>query len=593
MNAVEFVITLKDKASSTSQKIANEFRRIRTNADTLTGSINKLQAKGESLRIARDASTSISQIKKINTEIKKTENEVEKLENLGNKKGGLNNLFGGMGGMLSSMGVGFGLYQIGDMMRQGTEKAHELALAQAQVKTSLESTGYAAGVMYEDTLKQAKKLSSSTLFGRSEITDMQSMLLTFPSVSKKIFESASGAILDISTKMHQDVKMSTVMVGKALQDPAYGVMALRRVGVNLTKEQANIIKGLVASGHKDIAQAMILKELNTEFGGSAKAAFDATPLARYHKIIGSIQLSMGKLAEKVQEKLAPALEAMASMASKVLHPIRIALGWIFKELESGNPIVVGIVSALGAFAVIIGGISIATAIWTGIQWALNTSLFANPIVWIVAIIIGLIAAIYAVTQMTTGWGKTWDNIITWMKLGTHLFVAGFKGEWLMLKDYFLSGLEIIEKGWYKLQSLWDKNSANKGLANLTKQRNDRAGEIAKAKGEVDKLSNLMATMKVWEVKSNGKTFKSVAQETKKKLGLGGGDEGGTNNKANNSGTAQAVASGGTRNTSITIHLGKMVENIIFQGGIKENTEDMIRQVEEALVRTLAAAQSAS
>jgi hypothetical protein len=60
----------------------------------------------------------------------------------------------------------------------------------------------------------------------------------------------------------------------------------------------------------------------------------------------------------------------------------------------------------------------------------------------------------------------------------------------------------------------------------------------------------------------------------------------------NKSTTSAVASGGSRSTQISIHLGKMVENIVFQGGVKENARDMEAQVEEILLRVLFAAQSA-
>jgi hypothetical protein len=37
----------------------------------------------------------------------------------------------------------------------------------------------------------------------------------------------------------------------------------------------------------------------------------------------------------------------------------------------------------------------------------------------------------------------------------------------------------------------------------------------------------------------------------------------------------------------------MVESIIFQGGVKENEKDLVSQVENALLRVLYSAQSAS
>ena len=54
----------------------------------------------------------------------------------------------------------------------------------------------------------------------------------------------------------------------------------------------------------------------------------------------------------------------------------------------------------------------------------------------------------------------------------------------------------------------------------------------------------------------------------------------------------AIATGGTRNNTINIHLGTMVENIVFNGGVNENRDSMVKQVEEALLQVLLAAQSA-
>lgn len=57
------------------------------------------------------------------------------------------------------------------------------------------------------------------------------------------------------------------------------------------------------------------------------------------------------------------------------------------------------------------------------------------------------------------------------------------------------------------------------------------------------------------------------------------------------GVSDAVT-GGTRSSQVTINLGKLVENIIFNGGLSENKQNMTAQVEEALVRVLYAAQTA-
>lgn len=53
----------------------------------------------------------------------------------------------------------------------------------------------------------------------------------------------------------------------------------------------------------------------------------------------------------------------------------------------------------------------------------------------------------------------------------------------------------------------------------------------------------------------------------------------------------ATTSGGTRNTNVTIQLGKMAD-VTFNGGVGENAEDMVRTLEECLLRVLYSAQNA-
>lgn len=53
----------------------------------------------------------------------------------------------------------------------------------------------------------------------------------------------------------------------------------------------------------------------------------------------------------------------------------------------------------------------------------------------------------------------------------------------------------------------------------------------------------------------------------------------------------ATTTGGTRNTNVTINLGKMAD-VTFNGGVGENAEDMVRKIEECLLRVLYMAQNA-
>ena len=144
--------------------------------------------------------------------------------------------------------------------------------AAAQLNAVLKSTGGVAGITAESANELASSLQKVTKFSDEAILGGENLLLTFTNIGKDIFPQATEVMLDMSQALGQDVKSSAIQLGKALQDPILGVTALRRVGVNFNEAQQDVIKNLVETGRAGEAQAMILKELQTEFGGSAKAA---------------------------------------------------------------------------------------------------------------------------------------------------------------------------------------------------------------------------------------------------------------------------------------------------------------------------------
>ena len=71
-----------------------------------------------------------------------------------------------------------------------------------------------------------------------------------------------------------DVKSSIIQLGKALNDPIANLSALSRAGIQFSDDQKKMIKSLIDSGNQAQAQRVILKELEVQFGGSARAARD-------------------------------------------------------------------------------------------------------------------------------------------------------------------------------------------------------------------------------------------------------------------------------------------------------------------------------
>ena len=185
-----------------------------------------------------------------------------------------------------------------------------------QTETVIKSTGGIAGVTADEVTKLATALQKTTKFSDEQVRSAENLLLTFTAIGKDIFPQATKTVLDMSTALGQDTKSSAIQLGKALQDPVLGITALRRVGVNFTDKQKDVIQALVDTGKKAEAQKLILQELQVEFGGSAEAAGTtfAGSLAKLKNSFNDVQESVGKtIVEAITPFIAKAAEFIASV----------------------------------------------------------------------------------------------------------------------------------------------------------------------------------------------------------------------------------------------------------------------------------------
>lgn len=150
----------------------------------------------------------------------------------------------------------------------------EAEKAQAQLDAVLKSTKGAAGLAADEILAMSGELQKLSTYGDEAITGAQSLLLTFTQIGRDVFPVATQAVLDMATALDKDLNSAAQMVGKALNDPVKGVAALAEAGVQFSKDQRQMIETLSETGRVADAQRIILKELETQFGGSAKAARD-------------------------------------------------------------------------------------------------------------------------------------------------------------------------------------------------------------------------------------------------------------------------------------------------------------------------------
>ena len=157
------------------------------------------------------------------------------------------------------------------------KNSSEAQEVQAQLAAALKSTGGVAGQTIASMNAHAAALQRVTTFGDEATNSAQALLLTFKGIRGEVFERTTEAILDTATAMRMDLKSAAVQVGKALNDPAVGLSMLTRVGITFSESQKAVIKNFVETGNLAKAQIVILKELESQFGGSARAARETLP----------------------------------------------------------------------------------------------------------------------------------------------------------------------------------------------------------------------------------------------------------------------------------------------------------------------------
>lgn len=179
--------------------------------------------------------------------------------------GKLKTTLGGLSGLAAATGLGL----IGAKILKETIDAQN---AYAQLEAAVRSTGGAAGYTAAALAEQASELQRVTTYSDEAVESAQALLLTFDKIKGDTFRDATHAVADLAARMGGDLQGAALQVGKALQDPEQGLVALRRSGVSFSDAQTKVIKDLYAGGEAAKAQSMILKELEHEFGGSAAAA---------------------------------------------------------------------------------------------------------------------------------------------------------------------------------------------------------------------------------------------------------------------------------------------------------------------------------
>lgn len=428
------------------------------------------------------------------------------------------------------------------------------------------------------------------------------------------------------------------MMGKVMDGQ---VGALSRYGYKFDEAQEKILQyGTEAE------RVATLADVITSAVGGVNAALAATPEGKMQQAanaIGDMKERIGSVLERLQVALIPLMEQIMAKVGTLVSYIEenqgtIAaiiigtstacakllgiLGKVISFISNTLPIWAGLATAIGVVTAFVQWQEIAlgfliaketiviavTKLWSGTQAILNAVMTANPIGLIIAGIAVLVGAIVYVCQHLTGWGTLWDGIMGFMKYSFYAFVDAIKLYFSTYINGFLIGLDKIKLGWYKFKEacgIGDSAENQKAIAAINADVEARQKTIVDGAKSV--MDNAVKAKDSLVKGFSGMSWQSSSSE--EKIGAGNTAKIGVQDQlvnAANGNSSQsasqgsmpgaqqstsAVATGGTRNTSITIRIEDMIKQVIFNGSTEDNKASVEKNFAECLYRVLGMAQN--
>lgn len=367
-----------------------------------------------------------------------------------------------------------------------------------------------------------------------------------------------------------DQALVTKMFGKENSNAAIAMIS----GIDESERLTAAISGTNTA----IEQAGIIMESAAEKNARLKARIDDFKISLFNGTNGIIGYAseLGSLAFDISN-LIPLFGGMVTVIKTVTSAQKMQAIWT-------------------------GIVATATNVWTGAQWLLNAAFWANPITWIVAGVIALIAAITWVVTATEGWGNAWKHTVQGAKLLFQTFVEYTKANFNTLVQGIMLGINMIKLGWFKFKEavgMGDSAENQRMIAQINEDTEKRKNSIVEGYKKVAKLG-LQAGAEFIQAGSSIKLKKETEDSSISDpsipgvAGAGvGGSGGGAGTGGGGNKTNTAIATGGTKHNYITIHLGEMIgvkANSI--SGSKREIENIGNELQDQLLRLLGTAVTA-
>lgn len=294
-----------------------------------------------------------------------------------------------------------------------------------------------------------------------------------------------------------------------------------------------------------------------------------------------------------------------STALKTFGNIMVAVLVLVDVFTTGLTTVLDLLTPFGDVILMVTG---AWALWNYQLVIFNALMMVSPTTWIIIGIMSLILVIGMVVKYTSGWGEAWTHTVNGAKFLWEYFADSAKGSWNSLIQNFMIGIDKIKLGWYGFkESLGMGNSAanQKMIGEINADVEARkklvlAGEqkIAKASANAKKeFSQVSIAVDTAGMSKDFKAIKDKFSFGKKDTGSGAYDDylknskslipNGKGSKDEKKSKSDNIVSGGSKMTHITVNIQKLQDDTkIFVESTEKGIEQLGEKVQEIILRAV-------
>lgn len=604
MNAYEFIVKMRDYASSGLQNIARSVGATKTKADGLDGSLKKV-----------DGST--------------------------------NMLNGSMGKLKNVLATVFAVGMIYSFTNKVVDARSEYERFNAVLTNTFQSdkVGAAALNMLTDfatkTPFQLNELTGSFIkLANRGVAPTRNELMKLGDLASsqgKGFDQLTEAILDAQTGEFERLKEFGIQASKNGDKVTFSFKGVTKEVNNNSKAITEALEAYGAMPGVANSMASISETLGGKISNLADqwwnflVAVGGESGGIFSGVISLLSSGLSFLQENLPyvsqwfsilwQTIEPAFVALNNFigAAFGFHSLSSILG-TFGHIMLGvlmilNFIITGALSPMGKIVLTLAAAwfawTNATAAYNAVLVVFNMLMAVNPITWIILGIITLIAIIGMVTKYTSGWGESWKHTVNGAKFIWQAYTAYVSANFNTMVQGLMLGIDYIKMSWYKFKEavgIGDSTDNQKMIADINNSVEARKKSIVDGYKKI--ASSAIAAKNEFSqvgIKVDTKGMSKDFQALKDKFGgvgkkdtsttayddylknqqVGGAGAGAGGGAGKGKDKGDSIVGGGSKMTHITINIDKLQDKTeIHVSNTEQGLSGLGDKVQEILLRAV-------